>query len=77
MTQGTTIYDVHGRLLRDAFLLFACFHYYQIELDGPFLTDRPNMQGGDLVHAETQRGCAEALASLGSGCDDERSHYAH
>jgi hypothetical protein len=87
MSEGTTIYDLHGRLLRDtfggglsdpdAFLIFALFHHYQVELSGPVLTDRPNMRAGDKVHADTQRGCSEALASLWAGRDDERSSYAY
>jgi hypothetical protein len=87
MSQGTSIYDFHGRLLRDAFgrglddrdafLIFVLFHHYQIELDGLVLTDRPGLRSGDRIHANTQRGCAEALASLWSGCADERAHYMH
>jgi hypothetical protein len=87
MPQGTTIHDLHGRLLRDtfgrdlsdhdAFLIFALFHHYQVELEGPFLTDRPGLGAGDRIQADTQRGCAAALASLWSGCDDERGDYVY
>src|SRR4051812_48069634 len=87
MPHPTTIDDLHGRLLRDtfgrdlddrdAFLLFTLFHHYQIELAGPVLADRPSMGAGDRVHADTQRGCAEALASLWAGCDDERADYTY
>jgi hypothetical protein len=87
MPEGTTIFDLHGRLLRDtfgptlddsdAFLVFVLFHHYQIELSGPVLTDRPNLQAGDRVHAETQRGCSGAIASLWSGSDDERASYVY
>lgn len=87
MALGTTIEDFTGRLLRDtfgcdlsdrdAFLLFAILHYYQIELSGAVITNRPNLTTGDRLHADTQRGCAEALASLWRGSGDERCDYAH
>lgn len=87
MPEETTIYDLHGRLLRDtfgnglndfdAFLIFALFHHYQIELSGPVLTDRPSMGAGDKVHADTQRGCSEAIASLWAGSDDDRADYTY
>ncbi len=75
MSQGTTIYDLHGRLLLDtfdrnlsdgdAFLIFALFHHYQIELEGPFLLDRPTMSAGDRVAADTQRGSPRPSLSSG------------
>jgi hypothetical protein len=84
---GTTIYDFHGRLLRDtfggplsdrdAFLLFALFQHYQVEIRGGVLTDRPNLGVGSLIPADTQRGCAEALASLWRGAADERADYTY
>jgi hypothetical protein len=84
VSDGTTILDLHGRLLRDtferglkdgdAFLLFTLFHTHQVELAAPVLTDRPDVL---RVCALTQRCCAEALASLWSGCDDPRASPAH
>ena len=74
MSPVTTIYGFHGRLVRDtfgrdlsdrdAFLLFCVLHYYQIELAGPVLADRPSLGAGSRVSADTQRGCGEAIASL-------------
>ena len=87
MTAGTTIYDFHGRLLRDtfsggvsdrdAFLLFALLHSYQVEISGSVLTDRPSLGAGARISARTQRDCAEALASLWRDTADERANYAH
>jgi hypothetical protein len=87
MPEPITIEDLQGRILRDtfgqdlsdldAFLLFAILHHYQIELDGSFLADRPHLKAGDLIHADTQRGCAAALASIWENSDDERSNYAY
>ncbi len=83
MQDGTTIYEFHGQILRDtfgcdltdsdAFLLFALFHHYQIELSGAVVTDRPNLKAGDRIHAHTQRGCAAALASIWLASEDERA----
>jgi len=77
---GTTIYDLHGRLIRDtfglrlsdqdAFLVFVLFHGYRILLAGPILTDRPGVLE---VAATTQRGVAEALASAWRGTQDQRA----
>ena len=76
----TTIYDLHGRLVRDtfgrrltdadAFLVFVLFHTHRVVLSGPVLTDRP---GVGEVAADTQRGVSEALASAWAGTDDERA----
>lgn len=76
----TTIYDLHGRLLRDtfgrrlsdtdAFLVFVLFHGYRVWLSAPLLTDRPGVQE---VHALTQRSVADALASVWAGTTDERA----
>ena len=87
MPDPTTINDLLGRILRDTFrsdlndldvfLLFSIFHLYQIELAGAFLTDRPHLKGGDLIHADTQRGCSSAMASIWANSDDERSDYAY
>jgi hypothetical protein len=84
---GTTVGELHGRLLRDtfprglgdrdAFLLFALFHQYQVELSGPVLTDGPQSREGYRVAAITQRGCSAALASLWHGTEDPRGHYAY
>jgi len=84
VSEGTTIYDFHGRLLRDtfgrdlndrhAFLLFTLFHTHQIDLAAPVLTDRPLVL---QVCPITQRHCAEALASVWSGCDDPRAKPAY
>jgi hypothetical protein len=77
---GTTIYDLHGRLVRDtfghrlsdqdAFLIFVLFHCYKVVLSEPVLSDRPGVQ---VVAAQTQRGVAEALASVWIGTQDERA----
>jgi hypothetical protein len=84
---GTTIYDFHGRLLRDtfgrdisdqdAFLLFTLFHLYQIELASPVLTDRPQLAEGDRVAALTQRHCSQALASVWAGSREQRADYTY
>lgn len=84
---STTIYDFHGRLLRDtfgpnigdqdAFLLFTLFHEYQIVLAGRVLIDRPQLAEGSSIAAITQRGCAEALASVWAGSDDDRANYTY
>jgi hypothetical protein len=75
---GTTIYDLHGRLLRDtfgrplndqdAFLVFVLFHGHRIVLTAPILTDRPGVQE---VAAITQRHVSEALASLWGAKEDQ------
>jgi hypothetical protein len=77
---GTTIYDLHGRLLRDtfgrrlsdtdSFLVFLLFHCYRIVLSGPVLTDRPGVQE---VAAHTQRGVSKSMASAWAGTPDERA----
>jgi hypothetical protein len=71
---GTTISDLHGRLLRDtfggslkwedAFLVFVLFHNYRVVLCKPILTDRPGITGVDAI---TQRGASESLASMWKG----------
>src|SRR5213595_3883123 len=76
----TTIYDLHGRLVRDtfgrrlsdqdAFLVFVLFQSYRIILSGPVLTDRPGVL---RVAALTQRGVSEALASAWVGTQDEQA----
>ena len=76
---GVTIYDLHGRLVRDtfgrrlndadAFLVFLLFHSYRVVLSGPVLTDRTNVRE---VAALTQRSVSEALASAWAGTADER-----
>ena len=76
----TTIYDLHGRLIRDtfgrrltdsdAFLVFVLFHCYRVVLSGPVLTDRP---GVGEVAADTQRRVSEALASAWAGTADKRA----
>jgi hypothetical protein len=86
MEKSTTIYDFHGRLLRDtfgkkiddrdAFLLFTLFHLCQVELTGQVLSDRPGLGPGDKIEPITQRSCSEALASLWTG-DDARSDYCY
>jgi hypothetical protein len=78
--EGTTIYDLHGRLVRDtfgrrlrdedAFLVFVLLHGYRIALSGPVLSDRP---GVTEVAAVTQRGPSEALASAWAGTQDEQA----
>ena len=78
---GTTIYDLHGRLIRDtfgrrlndqaAFLIFVLFHTHRIVLSAPILTDRP---AALEVAAHTQRGVSEALASVWAGTDDKRAN---
>jgi hypothetical protein len=80
MSNKTTIYDLHGRLLRDtfgrrlsdndAFLVFALFHGYRVILSADVLSDRP---GIEQVAAITQRGVSEALASMWAGTDDKRN----
>jgi len=77
---GTTIYDLHGRLVRDtfgrrlsdsdAFLVFVLFHRYKVVLSAPVLTDRPGVRE---VAADTQRGVSEALASAWAGTEDARA----
>jgi hypothetical protein len=77
---GTTIYDLHGRLVRDtfgprlsdqdAFLVFVLFHSYRIVLSSPILADRAGVLE---VAAHTQRGVSEALASAWVGTQDERA----
>jgi hypothetical protein len=77
---GTTIYDFHGRLIRDtfgrrlndqdAFLVFVLFHSYRFVLSGPILTDRPGVLE---VAANTQSGVSEALASVWAGTQDARA----
>jgi hypothetical protein len=73
---GTTIYDLHGRLVRDAFgrrlsdqdafLVIVLFHSYRIILSAPILTDRPGIVE---VAAGTQRGVSEALAKRRHGAE--------
>src|SRR5262245_16173944 len=77
---GTTIYELHGRLVRDtfgvrlcdrvAFLVFVLLHSYRVVMSGSVLTDRPGVQE---VAADTQRGVSEALASAWAGTADERA----
>jgi hypothetical protein len=77
---GTTICDLHGRLIRDtfgrrltdsdAFLVFVLFHCYRVVLSGPVLIDRP---GVVEVAADTQRGVSESLASAWTGTEDRRA----
>ena len=77
---GTTIYDLHGRLLRDtfgsrlsdqdAFLIFVLFHTRRVILSDPVLTDRPGIRE---VAAITQNGVSDALASIWAGKDDQRA----
>jgi hypothetical protein len=77
---GTTIYDLHARLVRDtfgrrlseedAFLVFVLLHSYRVVLSGPVLTDLPGVLE---VAAHTQRGVSEALASAWTGTADDRA----
>jgi hypothetical protein len=77
---GTTISDLHGRLVRDTFgrrlsdqdtfLVFVLLHSCRVVLSGPVLTDRPGVRE---VAAHTQRGVSEALASAWAGTADERA----
>lgn len=77
---GTTIDDLHGRLVRDTFgrrlsdadalLVFTLFHTHLVVLSAPVLTDRP---GIGEVAAITQRGASAALASAWAGTADERA----
>jgi hypothetical protein len=82
--EGTTIYDLPGRLLRDtfgrtlkdqdAFLVFVLFHSHRVVLCEPILTDRP---GITEVFPHSQRGVSSALASLWEGTDDPRANYVY
>ena len=77
---GTTIDDLHGRLLRDtfghrlsdtdAFLIFVLFHSSRVMLTAPVLTDRPGIQE---VGPLSQRGVSAALASMWQGTEDRRA----
>jgi hypothetical protein len=77
---GTTIYDLLGRLVRDtfgrrltdadAFLVFVLFHTHRVVLSAPVLTDRPGVRE---VFPYTQRGVSEALASAWAGTADGRA----
>ena len=80
--QGTTIYDLRGRLLRDtfgeslvdqdAFLVFVLFHSHRVVLAEPILTDRPGIVE---VAADTQRGVSESLASMWPKTDRRSDMY--
>ena len=81
---GTTIYDICGKILRDtfggslndddAFLVFVLFHSNRILLVENALKDCP---GACEVAALTQRCVSEGLASMWNGTDDCRADYCY
>jgi hypothetical protein len=72
----TLVRDVFPKRLNsaDSMLLFALLHTHQVNLVGAVVSDAPSIRSFAAI---TQRHCAECLAYLWRGTNDDRASYTH